>query len=112
MMMMSYYLSHTVMPEIDTVAQLKRYAVKKGVNDKKWNLVTGTKKELYNLARKSYCITTYDPTKEDTYGMVHTENFALIDKKNSIRGLYDGTDDEEINRLLDDLVILKKEYDK
>lgn len=105
-------LSHTVMPEIDTVAQLKRYAVKKGVNDKKWNLVTGSKKELYNLARKSYCITTYDPTKEDGYGMVHTENFALIDKKKRIRGLYDGTNEEEIDRLLKDLSILKKEYEK
>jgi len=47
-------LSHSVTPEIDSVAQLKRYAIKKGVNDKKWNLVTGDKKDIYKLARKSY----------------------------------------------------------
>ena len=47
-------LSHTVTPEIDTVAQLKRYAQEKGVNASKWNLVTGDKKQIYELARKSY----------------------------------------------------------
>lgn len=103
-------LSHTVMPEIDTVAQLKRYAVEKGVLNNKWNLVTGSKKEIYNLARKSYLVAKYDPTKEDGYGLVHTENFVLVDKQKRIRGMYDGTDDEDINRLLEDIVILKEEY--
>ena len=103
-------LSHTVMPKIDTVAQLKRYAVEKGVLSNKWNLVTGSKKEIYNLARKSYLVAKYDPTKEDGYGLVHTENFVLVDKKKSIRGMYDGTDDEDIDRLLEDIKILKEEY--
>jgi len=103
-------LSHTVMPEIDTVAQLKRYAIEKGVLSNKWNLVTGSKKEIYNLARKSYLVAKYDPTKEDGYGLVHTENFVLVDKKKSIRGMYDGTDDEDIDRLLGDIKILKEEY--
>lgn len=102
-------LSHTVMPEIDTVAQLKRYAVKKGVLSGKWNLVTGSKKEIYNLARKSYLVAKYDPTKEDGYGLVHTENFVLVDKQKRIRGMYDGTDDEDIDRLLEDIEILKEE---
>lgn len=103
-------LSHTVMPEIDTVAQLKRYAIEKGVITNKWNLVTGSKKEIYNLARKSYLVAKYDPTKEDGYGLVHTENFVLVDKQKRIRGMYDGTDDEDINRLLEDIEILKEEY--
>ena len=102
-------LSHTVMPEIDTVAQLKRYAREKGVIDSKWNLVTGSKKDIYNLARKSYLVAKYDPTKEDGYGIVHTENFVLVDKKKRIRGRYDGTDDEDIERLLGDIEILKQE---
>ena len=102
-------LSHTVMPEIDTVAQLKRYAREKGVIDSKWNLVTGSKKDIYNLARKSYLVAKYDPTKEDGYGIVHTENFVLVDKKKRIRGRYDGTDDEDIERLLRDIEILKQE---
>ncbi|PHS03729.1 MAG: SCO family protein [Kordia sp.] len=102
-------LSHTEMPEIDTVAQLKRYALEKGVLSDKWNLVTGSKKELYNLARKSYLVAKYDPSKEDGYGFIHTENFVLVDKKKRIRGLYDGTNEEEIDRLLEDIQILKEE---
>lgn len=103
-------LSHTVTPKIDTVAQLKRYAIEKGVLSHKWNLVTGPKKEIYNLARKSYLVAKYDPTKDDAYGMVHTENFVLVDKQKRIRGMYDGTNDDDIERLLEDITILKEEY--
>lgn len=103
-------LSHTVTPKIDTVAQLKRYAIEKGVLSHKWNLVTGPKKEIYNLARKSYLVAKYDPTKDDTYGMVHTENFVLVDKQKRIRGMYDGTNDDDIERLLKDIAVLKEEY--
>jgi len=99
-------LSHTVTPEIDTVAQLKRYAQKKGVNDAKWNLVTGDKKEIYNLARKSYLAAK---ETENPYDLVHTENFVLVDKKKRIRGFYDGTDSESIDQLLEDIKVLKKE---
>jgi len=101
-------LSHSVTPEIDTVAQLKRYAVKKGVNDKKWNLVTGDKKEIYDLARKSY-LAVKDAEFGGPFDMVHTENFMLIDKKRQIRGFYDGTKQEDIDRLLSDISILKAE---
>lgn len=101
-------LSHTVTPDIDNVAQLKKYALKKGVNDAKWNLVTGNKKEIYDLARKSYLA-----VKDNVYGgdfdMIHTENFMLIDKKKQIRGFYDGTDPEAIDNLLNDIAILKQE---
>ena len=102
-------LSHSVTPEIDTVAQLKRYAKKKGVNDKKWNLVTGDKKEIYKLARKSY-LAVKDNGDGGPFDMVHTENFMLIDKKRQIRGFYDGTNSEDISRLLNDILILKEEY--
>ena len=102
-------LSHTVTPEIDTVAQLKRYAEKKGVNDKKWNLVTGDKKEIYKLARKSY-LAVKENGDGGPFDMIHTENFMLIDKKRQIRGFYDGTNQEDIDRLLDDIAILKEEY--
>ncbi|GAB5398486.1 MAG: SCO family protein [Aureisphaera sp.] len=101
-------LSHTVTPEIDTVAQLKRYALEKGVDDEKWNLVTGDKKQIYDLARKSYLVVK-DIPGIDTYGMIHTENFVLVDTQRRIRGLYDGTDPEEIQRLLEEIEILKKE---
>ncbi|MCX7548967.1 SCO family protein [Xanthomarina sp. F1114] len=102
-------LSHTVTPDIDTVEQLKKYALEKGVIDSKWNLVTGDKKEIYNLARKSYLAVKDDGTG-DEYDMIHTENFMLIDKKRQIRGYYDGTNPEDISRLLEEIEILKQEY--
>ena len=102
-------LSHSVTPKIDSVPQLKKYAIEKGVIDKKWNLVTGDKKEIYDLARKSYLA-----VKEDGDGgpfdMIHTENFILVDPDRRIRGFYDGTDLEEIQRLLEELEILIQEY--
>src|SRR5690606_5695992 len=100
-------LSHTVTPEIDTVAQLKKYALEKGVNDAKWNLVTGDKKEIYDLARKSYLAAKDVPFQQ--YDLIHTENFVLVDKKKRIRGFYDGTDSEAIEKLLQDIKILKRE---
>ena len=102
-------LSHSVTPEIDSVAQLKRYANEKEVIDSKWNLVTGDKKQIYELARKSYLAVKTDGDG-GPFDMIHTENFMLIDKKNQIRGFYDGTDKEEIQRLLEDIKVLKEEY--
>lgn len=102
-------LSHTVTPEIDTVAQLKRYAKEKGVNASKWNLVTGDKKQIYELARKSY-LAVKDNGDAGPFDMIHTENFMLIDKERQIRGFYDGTDPKDIDRLLKDIKILKASY--
>ena len=100
-------LSHTVTPEIDSVSQLKKYAVEKGVVDTKWNLVTGDKREIYELARKSYLAAKDNPYEEDD--LIHTENFVLVDQKKRIRGFYDGTNPDAIKKLLDDIKILKKE---
>ncbi|MGJ8738652.1 SCO family protein [Zobellia laminariae] len=98
-------LSHSVTPEIDSVAQLKKYAVEKGVDDSKWNLVTGDKKQIYELARKSY-LAVKDDGDGGPFDMIHTENFILVDKKKRIRGFYDGTNEEEIEKLMGDLKIL------
>ncbi|MCX2718751.1 SCO family protein [Lentiprolixibacter aurantiacus] len=102
-------LSHSVTPDIDSVAQLKKYAKKKGVLDYKWNLVTGDKKQIYELARKSYLAVKSDGDG-GPYDMIHTENFILVDKERRIRGTYDGTNPEEIKELLKDLKILKASY--
>ncbi|MBZ0327736.1 MAG: SCO family protein [Altibacter sp.] len=101
-------LSHTVTPEIDSVAQLKKYALEKGVDDKKWNLVTGDKKEIYDLARKSYLAAKDNPFSEND--LIHTENFVLVDAKKRIRGFYDGTSPEDITKLLEDIQMLKAEH--
>ena len=102
-------LSHSVTPEVDNVAQLKRYAKKKLVNSSKWNLVTGNKKQIYELARKSY-LAVKNAGNGGPFDMIHTENFMLVDKKRQIRGFYDGTDSEEIERLLEDIKVLKASY--
>ena len=103
-------LSHTVIPEVDTVEQLKEYAIENNVDDSKWNLVTGDKKQIYELARKSYL--AVEDSNFNEYDMIHTENFMLIDKEKQIRGFYDGTNSVEINRLLKDIEILKQSYNK
>ena len=92
-------LSHSVTPEIDSVAQLKKYAIEKGVDDTKWNLVTGDKKQIYDLARKSYLAVKTDGDG-GPFDMIHTENFILVDKQKRIRGFYDGTNKEDIKYFL------------
>ena len=100
-------LSFSVTPKIDSVAQLKKYALEKGINDSKWNLLTGDKKQIYRLARESYFVVKEG---QGINSMIHTENFVLIDPDKRIRGFYDGTDDEEIIELMEDIIILEKEH--
>lgn len=102
-----FLLSHTVTPEIDSVAQLKKYSEEKGVDDTKWNLVTGDRKEIYDLARKSYLVAKDNPYEE--FDLIHTENFVLVDTKKRIRGFYDGTDPDAIEQLMEDIKILENE---
>ncbi|KDN56549.1 SCO family protein [Flavobacterium seoulense] len=100
-------LSHTVFPEVDSVATLKAYAIKHGVDDSKWNLVTGDKKEIYAMARKSYLAVKMGKPSE-LYDMVHTENFVLVDSKRRVRGFYDGTKKEDIQKLIEDINFLSE----
>ena len=95
-------LSLTVFPETDSVPALKVYAKKYGVIDAKWNLVTGDKKEIYTMARKSYLAVKMG-RPDQLYDMVHTENFVLVDQKKRVRGFYDGTKKEEMQRLIEDI---------
>jgi protein SCO1/2 len=109
-------LSHSVTPDIDSVPVLKKYALEKGVIDSKWNLVTGNKKDIYYIARKSYLAVKTGSPKE-LYDMVHTENFILVDKKRRIRGFYDGTNLDgktepgikNVTQLLEDISFLRNE---
>lgn len=95
-------LSFTVMPDVDSVSVLKEYAKLNGVNDTKWNLVTGDKKAIYAMARKSF-LAVKQGKPDEFYDMVHTENFVLVDTKKRVRGFYDGTKKEEIQRLIEDI---------
>lgn len=95
-------LSHTVFPDTDSVPVLKAYAKKYGVIDAKWNLVTGDKKDIYTMARKSYLAVKMGKP-EQLFDMVHTENFVLVDQKRRVRGFYDGTNKEDVKRLIEDI---------
>ncbi len=99
-------LSLSVTPEMDSVPVLYDYASKNGAVDAKWNITTGKKKHIYELARKSY-FAVVDQGDGGLQDFIHTPNFVLVDKKKQIRGIYDGTKDDEIKRLIKDIRILK-----
>ena len=103
------FVSHTVDPDIDTVEQLKRYAIQHNADASQWMLVTGDKKALYDIARTSYLL---DASQGDggPDDFIHTQNFALIDKDKRIRGYYDGTDTSDVSRLIKDIELLLGEY--
>lgn len=103
------FLSHTVDPETDSVPQLKTYSMAHQAKDEQWKFLTGSKKALYDMARKGYFVTATegDGGAED---FVHTQNFVLVDKYRKIRGYYDGTDSTEMLKLTRDIELLKAEY--
>ena len=100
------FLSLSVTPDIDSVSVLRDYANYKGVIDSKWNVTTGNKKHIYELARKSY-FAVVEQGDGGLQDFIHTPNFILVDKEKQIRGIYDGTDDMDIQRIIEDINILK-----
>ena len=102
-------LSHTVQPDVDTPELLLEYANLYEADPTIWQFVTGDRIDIFNLARKAYFAASVEPGHEEE--MVHTENFVLIDKEKRIRGIYDGTSIEEVDRLIDDIEILRNSYE-
>ena len=101
-------LSHSVTPIIDSISVLRSYANKNGAIDGKWEITTGDKRHIYELARKSY-FAVLDEGDGGDQDFIHTEQFILIDKEGQIRGFYDGTNKEEMDRIFKDIAILKNE---
>ena len=104
-------LSHTIDPEYDTVGLLHDYAERLGVKSARWHFVTGVKDDIYKIAQTSYFATAME-AKEEPDGFIHSGAFLLIDKQRRIRGKYDGTKEEDVNRLLIDIRRLEKENAK
>jgi protein SCO1/2 len=102
------FLSHSVTPDIDSISVLREYADKHKAIDGKWEITTGEKKHIYDLARKSY-FAVLDEGDGGEQDFIHTEQFVLIDKNKQIRGFYDGTDATEIDRIIKDVELLKLE---
>ncbi|MEL0146448.1 MAG: SCO family protein [Schleiferiaceae bacterium] len=99
-------VSHTVMPEIDTVEVMYEYGQRMGAVPGKWHLLTGEKEELYRMARRQYFAVMEPGTSFDEHDFIHTENVVLVDEKKRIRGFYDGTNDAQMDLLIQDIQIL------
>jgi protein SCO1/2 len=107
-------LSHTVNPETDSAAQLKAYSLKFDADPNQWMFLTGSKHDLYDMAVNDYLVAAVDDTskKEILPDFVHTKYCVLVDKEKHVRGTYDGTDMEAIKKLIADIKVLRKEYEK
>jgi len=103
-----FILSHTIDPEYDNVQILKVFAEALDVSAPKWNFVTGDKEEIYTIGEKSYMVTAGED-EEAPGGYIHSGAFILIDGKRRVRGVYDGTDADQVNILLSDIEWLLKE---
>lgn len=101
-------LSHTIDPEYDTVALLHDFAERLGVTSNRWHFVTGVKDSIYKIAQTSYFATAMED-KAEPDGFIHSGAFLLIDKKQRIRGKYDGTKEAEVNKLIADIKKLRRE---
>ena len=101
-------ISHTIDPEYDTVGLLHDYANRLGVKSDKWHFLTGNKDSIYYIAQTGYFATAMQD-QDEPGGFIHSGAFLLIDKKGRIRGKYDGTSEEDVNKLLKDIAILEKE---
>ena len=102
-------LSHTVKPNEDSVPVLLEYAKNHNADNTQWYFLTGNPAELFNMARYSYLVTTDSIAASSPDDFVHTQLFALVDKQGNIRGYYDGTSKPEVQKLISDIDLLKKE---
>lgn len=102
-------LSHSVTPVQDSVPVLFEYGKLQGAKKGRWHLLTGPKPEIYKLARQSYFAVLDEGGNGDESDFIHTENFVLIDPQKRIRGFYDGTSAEDVDRLIEDFELLKEE---
>lgn len=102
-------ISHTVNPKHDSVPVLAAYAKLVHADSKKWMLVTGNKKDIYDIGIDGYKLAV-DEDPRAPGGFLHSELFVLVDKEKRIRGYYDGTDSAAVSKLMNDIKILGAEY--
>lgn len=102
------YASHTIDFKYDKPSVLKAYAEKMGIKGNNWQFLWGTKHEIYALAERNYMVYTKEDNKAPG-GFAHQGYFILVDKQKRIRGAYDGTVDEDVEKLMKDMEILLKE---
>jgi protein SCO1/2 len=104
-------LSHTIDPDHDTPEVLNKFSKDLGITGTKWQFLTGSKEKIYEIGQNSYMSTAAEDSTADG-GFIHSGAFVLIDKDKHVRGMYDGTTEEGTQKLIADLKILLKEYEK
>lgn len=106
------FLSHTIDPKHDTVAVLRDYADRLQVSSNKWHFLTGEKDSIYSMAMQ-YMVTALEDEQE-AGGFVHSGAFVLVDQNRHVRGIYDGTDPAQVDRLISDIpaLLTKKKKQK
>lgn len=102
-------LSYSVTPWIDTPDILKKYKASNEITNPNWHFLTGSKNDIYRLARKSYFAEEDIGFSKDSTEFLHTEHFILVDKTKRIRGIYNGTLSLEMQQMVDDIKTLEKE---
>jgi protein SCO1 len=106
-----HLLSFSIDPERDSVERLKMWADRFQVNPDQWWLLTGPKKEIYDMAIEEMKIGIMDGKGIDT-DFIHTDHFVLIDTNRHVRGYYHGLDSASMNRLSEDIILLTLEKDR
>jgi len=103
------FLSYSVTPWIDTPKVLNDYKENHNITNKNWQFLTGSKSEIYNLARQSYYAEEDIGFSKDSTEFLHTEHLILVDKTKRIRGIYNGTVALDMEALISDIYTLQKE---
>jgi protein SCO1 len=101
-------LSHTIDPARDSVAVLREFAEGLGVDGRQWLFVTGDKEKIYEIGENSYMVTAEEDASAPG-GVVHSGAFILVDTQKRIRGIYDGTTEEGVDKLMTDMEKLLNE---
>jgi protein SCO1/2 len=104
------FLSHTIDPDYDSVAVLHNFAERLGVSSTKWHFVTGLKEDIYDIGQRSYMVTAMED-EDEPGGYLHSGAFILVDGDRRVRGMYDGTSEDDVDRLIRDIPKLLEEYD-
>jgi protein SCO1/2 len=103
-------VSHTIDPKRDTAEKLKSYASDLGVNTDKWMFLTGDKDALLDIANEYFVAALEDP--EAPGGFDHSGKIILVDTERHVRSFGEGTDAEDVDRLMKDIDKLLREYDE
>lgn len=104
------FVSISIDPQHDSVAQLRKWAEKFNVDPDSWWLLTGNRDSIYNFALHEIKASVADVGVDTAF--IHTQKFFLLDKERIVRGWFDGLDTVEQAKLVRDIPLLMLEKDR